>query len=832
MDSIISHYRVLLPLGQGGMGEVYAGFDDTLHRRVALKAIRAEHRLSAVAKSRFLREARILSLLDHPNICRVYDFIEADDSDWLVLELIEGKTLQAALQGGLPPASRMPIAEQLAHVLVATHRAGVVHRDLKPANVMLTPGDALKVLDFGLAQSGEPEIHADAGALRDAASSPPDPGDLTVTSTSVQTYAHGVTERGLITGTPAYMSPEQARGEPATPASDMYSFGLILQEVFGGGSAYPAGLDLGTLLDHVRRGETRPPSGVPADVAALITRLKSPSPAERPSAAEAAARLQWIRDKPKRRLRNLAAAFLVLAALGGVTKYAVDLTRERTKAVAARDEADRRRSQAEDLIGFMLGDLRKKLEPVGRLDVLDAVGAQAMDYFASVPAAELSDEELLRRSTALYQIGEVRIAQGNLPAAAQPLQESLALAETLVARAPRDGDRLYGLGQSHYWVGFVHWSRHELDGAQRQFRAYLDVARRLVELDPTRADWQREIAYANSNLGSVLRARGQLDAALERFRECLTVERALLARAPDDKELTRAVASSHGAIGAVLRLRGRLDEALQEFGAERAILEQQVIQSPDDANFQSRLLVTNSYLGDLFAARGQIPVARQHYAEAIRLSTKLTTRDPANRGWQRELARNLFKLGLSLSQDQPARALPLLDRSVSTLQLLIDGDPTNTIWRRDLAESHYARGSARAQQGDLPAASADVDGTLRLTDDLLHASPDDPQAMRIRSLGHALHARLSAARGDVPGAREAWARSLDAIARVAKASDDYQFLEPWAFALLESGRTDEALLVIRKLETMRFHNPRLFAAAAQRGLRLQARPVTREGKEE
>src|SRR5688572_13507872 len=155
MDRIVSHYRVLESLGMGGMGEVYAGLDETLKRKVALKAIRRDQRLSAHAKARFLREARLLSQLDHPNICRVYDYIEGDDSDWLVLELIEGKSLQSVSAAGLDARTRLHIAQQIADVLVATHTAGVVHRDLKPGNVMLTRGDVVKVLDFGLAQSFE-----------------------------------------------------------------------------------------------------------------------------------------------------------------------------------------------------------------------------------------------------------------------------------------------------------------------------------------------------------------------------------------------------------------------------------------------------------------------------------------------------------------------------------------------------------------------------------------------------------------------------------------------------------------------------------------------------
>ena len=550
------------------MGEVYAGIDETLKRRVALKAIRAEHRLSPVSKARFLREAQLLSGLDHPNICRVYDFIEGDDSDWLVLELIEGKSLQTALRVGLDPASRLRIAEQIADVLVATHTAGVVHRDLKPGNVMLTGVDDVKVLDFGLARSIEP-----GGENRPESRTPePSPGpdddrhvdpDLTAASplsdAASQTGSwHAHTEDGIVLGTPACMSPEQARGEPATAASDMYSFGLVLQEVYTGRSPYPPGISITDLIDRARRADTLPPTGVPKDVAALIQRLKQLAPAERPTARETAARLAWVRHRPQRLARRLVMAGVVLAAALGAGRYTIDLARERTVAIQAREEADRRRSQAEDLIGFMLGDLRKRLEPVGRLAILDEVGAKAMSYFAAVPASSLSDEELLRRSAALYQIGDVRIAQGNLEAATPPLEESLTLAKALLQRQPGDGERIFGLAQSHFWVGFVHFRRQKLAEAEREFGSYLEMANRLIMIDPARTDWQREVAYANSNIGSVLEARGDLEGALHRYRACLKTERQLLEKTPGDKDLRHSVAASHNLIGVALRSTGKL----------------------------------------------------------------------------------------------------------------------------------------------------------------------------------------------------------------------------------------------------------------------------------
>ena len=125
------------------MGDVYAGLDETLQRRVALKAIQADHRLNTESQERFLREARILSQLDHPNICRAYDYIEGEDSDWLVMELVDGRSLADRLKQGPLGPEVTAIASQIAGVLVVTHAAGIVHRDLKPGNVTITSsGDA------------------------------------------------------------------------------------------------------------------------------------------------------------------------------------------------------------------------------------------------------------------------------------------------------------------------------------------------------------------------------------------------------------------------------------------------------------------------------------------------------------------------------------------------------------------------------------------------------------------------------------------------------------------------------------------------------------------
>jgi tetratricopeptide (TPR) repeat protein/tRNA A-37 threonylcarbamoyl transferase component Bud32 len=838
MDRIVSHYRILESLGMGGMGEVYAGLDETLKRKVALKAIRRDQRLSAHAKARFLREARLLSQLDHPNVCRVYDYIEEDEGDWLVLEFVEGTSLRDALQEGLDHSSKLAIAEQIARALVAAHTADVVHRDLKPQNVMVTGEGQAKVMDFGLARTGGPETErAEAAEQGDPQWTAPAPANAHETAPvlerprswdplsrgsrpSREELAGFETQAGAIMGTLGYMSPEQARGEVATSASDMYSFGLLLQELFTGQTAFDSDVEYETLFENVKTGRTLAPSGVSADLARLIERLKSVPPTHRPTALEAEERLRWIRDKPKRRLRILAAAgVLVTLVLGGV-KYTLDLERERTAAVQARQEADGRRKQAEDLIGFMLGDLREKLEPVGRLEILDDVGGKAMAYFAAVPVETLSDEELLRRSKALYQIGSVRIAQGNLEAASTPLEESLDLAKALVARSPTDGERLYELAQSHFWVGFVRWRRRDLDAALEHFRAYSGIAERLVGQDPGKTDWRIELASAHSNIGSVLQERDDSDGALAQFRACLAIERALLEQEPENNAFREAVAASNNTIGEVQRSRGRLAEALEHHRTELAIREELVRREPGNTTWRMYLGVSHNQVGMVLEALGNVAEALKHYRKALAISDALVAHDPTNMEWKRELARHHFRIGRALGALGARRteALEHLQTAVAVLKTLVAGDASNSGWQRDLAEARSSLGEALLARGDLEAAVREATAGLAIADRLLENGPSDRQALRLRSLGHALVGRVWSARGKATRAREAWQESLASIEPAARTSNDDRLLDPWSSALLHLDRLDEASVVVEKLGSKGYRYPPFVRDVTNRGM--------------
>jgi serine/threonine-protein kinase len=213
-------YEVVSPLGAGGMGEVYRARDAKLHREVAIKVLPDSVAQDPERLARFQREAQVLAALNHPHIAAIYGLEEFGDAEALVLELVEGETLAERIAAGpLPMNEALAIARQIAEALEAAHDKGIVHRDLKPANVKLTPDGNVKVLDFGLAKA----LAADASAP-DATRSP--------------TITAAATRSGVIIGTAAYMSPEQARGRGVDKRTDIWAFGAVLYEMLTGRKAF------------------------------------------------------------------------------------------------------------------------------------------------------------------------------------------------------------------------------------------------------------------------------------------------------------------------------------------------------------------------------------------------------------------------------------------------------------------------------------------------------------------------------------------------------------------------------------------------------------------
>ncbi len=274
-------YEVTGALGAGGMGEVYRARDTRLKREVAIKVLPEAFSEDPDRLARFQREAELLATLNHPNIAAVYGFEETPGASGIVLELVEGPTLaDRIIHGALPLDEALPIARQIADALQAAHERAVIHRDLKPANIKVTPEGKVKVLDFGLAKlaetgppkggphvlaKGRPDVLADVGAGFSR------PNDALSQSPTMMSPAM-MTSVGMILGTAAYMSPEQARGKPVDQRGDIWAFGCVLYEMLTGRQVFATGE---TVSDAVAAILTREPdwTALPVETPSHVRRL-------------------------------------------------------------------------------------------------------------------------------------------------------------------------------------------------------------------------------------------------------------------------------------------------------------------------------------------------------------------------------------------------------------------------------------------------------------------------------------------------------------------------------------------------------------------------------
>ena len=260
----LGHYNVTALIGEGGMGQVYQATDTKLHRQVALKILPEAFASDPDRLARFQREAQVLASLNHPNIAAIHGLEDSEGTKALVLELVEGPTLADRIaQGPIPIDEALPIAKQIAEALEAAHEAGVIHRDLKPANIKVKDDGTVKVLDFGLAKALGPVVNSDPS--------------LSPTLTA------RATQMGMIMGTAAYMSPEQARGKEIDPRTDIWSFGVVFYEMLTAQRAF-AGDDVSTTLAKVlERDPTIDalPANLPGALSVFLRRCLVKNPAQR-----------------------------------------------------------------------------------------------------------------------------------------------------------------------------------------------------------------------------------------------------------------------------------------------------------------------------------------------------------------------------------------------------------------------------------------------------------------------------------------------------------------------------------------------------------------------
>jgi tetratricopeptide (TPR) repeat protein len=422
----------------------------------------------------------------------------------------------------------------------------------------------------------------------------------------------------------------------------------------------------------------------------------------------------------------------------------------------ARNEAREQRREAEGLIGFMLGDLRKKLEPLGRLDALDAVGAKALGYYEAQDKAGLSDEALAQRSRALTLMGEIANTRGDLDGALLRYREALASTSEQLRRDPDNSRRLFDHAQNLFWVGYIAWQRGQTAQAEALFRDYKRLAARMIAAAPDDPKYRLEASYADSNLGTVLMEQRRFAEAATAFRSTLATTEALSAADPRNADYVMSMIQSLAWLADALEANGQLEEAISQRERELALARRH---GAKDANVRASILVAHRSLGKMLAGRDQLAAGIAELRTATQMADVTTATEPGNSRWLEFAAGSQLDLGhLLLLDGQRDAAASAVRKGCDLTARLVAKDKSVVDWndrlvrgcavaRARLAMAGGAAGEALA----LAREAARWNGTGR---------PDKPDQWLAIAVAQSLIGDLSAAAGQRAAAERAWRAAL------------------------------------------------------------------------
>lgn len=495
------------------------------------------------------------------------------------------------------------------------------------------------------------------------------------------------------------------------------------------------------------------------------------------------------RDYQRRahRAMILSGAAVCIAAVTGALAVA---------ALVARDAAQRRQKEAEDLVAFMLGDLNDKLAQVSRLDIMEAVDDKAMDYFQARSDEDLGDRALAQRVKALEKIGSVRLDQGQLAAAMTSYQAALAIAAKLAATTP-DATHQLAHAEVETLIGLVYWRQGKLDAAQATFASAKAILERAAGDAPADLEIAFQLALIDNNIGYVMEARGRLDEAEAQYRRMLKSMQRLVAAQPGNAEWSESLGSAYNNLGKLALLRGDLAEAMRKYGEDERIQVRLAAEAPKDADRQSRLLTAHAILGRTQALVGDPASGMERLQRAVDIATSLAAVDPSNAEAQEQVALYGTQLARLRRLDGDLLAASRLTTKAEAIFTRLTGmDAENATWRREYAETLIEHAAQQRAVDDMAGARRQAGAALRMLAPLFAKAPDDRSILLAVAAGLLAQADATAASD---GARALREKALEAMANARSGETDPRLLALRTQALLALGRKSEATSSIERL---------------------------------
>jgi serine/threonine protein kinase len=719
----IREYRITAEIARGGMGRVYAGHDLTLDREVAIKTL-----LPGSDAERFVTEAKITARLPHPGIPPVHALgTLADGAPYLAMKFIRGCTLAELLAKRRSPLVELPrfvqIFEQVAQAVGFAHAHDVIHRDLKPANVMVGELGEVQVMDWGLAK----DLFC---GRQERAEKRPDGEDATQTAA------------GAVLGTPAYMAPEQARGEVVDARADVFALGATLAAILTGQPAF-VGPSTRAVIDAAAR----------ADLCDVRQRLTT-SGADRELIALALACLSA--DVAGRPVDGRAVVAEVAAYRSGVEARLRRAETERAEALVREAEQRKQRRTIQAAGGIvavvLLAGLSASLWQMRRAMRAEA-SANTSAVQASLNAAQARDQRdakdsalkaeqkaradetqarqqafaALRSMTA--DVVERKFAQGSVLTEDDRafLRGIIAQFDAFAEIKSDDADSRAVRAEGRLRVANMRSTLGETEEAEKDYDQALVIQTQLTADFPARAQFYQDLAVMHNSRGNLLRAKGRMQEAEDDYDQALSIQNHLPADFASRPDFRQEFARSHNNRGFLFSNTGRPQEAENEYAQALLIGTQLAADSPTQAQYRQELAGCHNNRGMLLYNMGRLQEAENDWNEALRIQNQLVADFPLHPEFRRDLARsystrgNLLRVTGRLEETQND-----YDQALSICKQLAADYPSRPEFRKDLAGTHSNRANLLLVMGRFQEAEYDYDQALAIRRQLAADFADQP----------------------------------------------------------------------------------------------------------
>jgi serine/threonine protein kinase/tetratricopeptide (TPR) repeat protein len=780
-----SLYQIDKEIARGGMGKIVAAEDRRLGRSVALKSLLDPE---SDQVGRFQREALITARLQHPGIVPVYEAGRWPTGEpFFAMKLVSGRPLDKVIGEATKLEDRLAIIPRLAaacDAMAFAHSQRIIHRDLKPGNVLLGDFGETVVIDWGLAK----DLDSDQETVQPTMQMRPSKQVIETKPkrTSQPPGSSTMTVAGAVMGTPAYMAPEQARGEPVDQRADVFSLGAMLYHTLAGVPPYNARTAtdviaqaaLGRIIP-LRERERR----APAELTAIVERAMAQSPFDRyPHAGVLAEDLRRFltgqlvdahRYTAAQRVLRFVKKHRAAVTIGAIaiTTIAIGGTIAVRNIVAARDQAQRereiaitRKEAAENLIDYMFSDMKERLDAAGRLDMLAGLGTEVKRYytFLSKMPGGMPREDEVRMAEAIQLIGQAEHKSGKPDQALATWKEARARLVGVIGTAEGTRKLRRLIARLDYEAGVIYQERGKLDEALKNFKAAQETCKQLHAEEPRNKQVMLELADIHDRLGDLLRLEGRIDEAFDEYTEGMKQRQTAASQGNgrvSDEVL--ALSTSHFKLGSVFQNRGESGAAVDEYQNALRLRETLLESQPDHVRYQQAVLEVLRELAEVLRQVGDEKSAIDAYRRAVTIVHALVRRDTTNTEWQYQKGNLLSDLGFTLIETGAFKdGLTEIEAAIEVHKELVARDAKSARYKIALSRSHTRAGDALLFLGRSADGAAQYRHALELRKELVERDAKSVAYRRSIAWSYAKLARAFTVDGDDAKAIEAHEQAL------------------------------------------------------------------------